>query len=188
MPDTTRSLVPVISAARAAGDPDALRAVCRAYLAAARVEKQSWATSGGSRFQILPLNTFDLAVVMLAGAGTDVCANLWQRHVAASGNPADMDLISFRDYLVALIGMERFPDLPDTPPSDGKLEERLIDPIWRLRKVHEAFSAGDLAAVERSAKVLEQNKMDLLAVAVRDLAVRRGIARRTPGDLASGSR
>jgi hypothetical protein len=71
--------------------------------------------------------------------------------------------------------MERFPALLDTPPSDGRLEERLIDTIWRLRQVHEAFSTGDLAAVERSAAILEQNKMGLLAVAVRDLAVRRGI-------------
>jgi hypothetical protein len=69
-----------------------------------------------------------------------------------------MDLISFRDYLVALIGMERFPALPDTPPSDGRLEERLIDTTWRLRQVHEAFSADDLAGVERSAKILEKTK------------------------------
>jgi hypothetical protein len=54
--------------------------------------------------------------------------------------------------------MERFPALPDTPPSDGRLEERLIDTTWRLRQVHEAFSADDLAGVERSAKILEKTK------------------------------
>jgi hypothetical protein len=175
MPDTTRSLASVIHAARTTADPDTLRAACRAYVAAAKSERLSWATTGASRFELLPLGFFDLAVVMLAGAGKEVCAGLWQRHVAALENPADMDLISFRDYLVALIGMERFPALLDTPPSDGRLEERLIDTIWRLRQVHEAFSTGDLAAVERSAAILEQNKMGLLAVAVRDLAVRRGI-------------
>jgi hypothetical protein len=168
MPDTTRSLASVIHAARTTADPDTLRAACRAYVAAAKSERLPWATTGASRFEILPLGFFDLAVVMLAGAGKEVC-------VAALENPADMDLISFRDYLVTLIGMERFPALLDTPPSDGRLEERLIDTIWRLRQVHEAFSTGDLAAVERSAAILEQNKMGLLAVAVRDLAVRRGI-------------
>lgn len=112
---------------------------------------------------------------MLAGAGKEVCAGLWRRHFAATADPAEMDLISFRDYLVVLIGMERFPALPDTPPSAGHLEERLVEPIWRLREVHEAFSVGSLAAVERSATILENNKMNLLAVAVRDLAVRRGI-------------
>jgi hypothetical protein len=177
MPDTTSSLLPVIHAARTANDPEALRAACQAYLAAARSEKKSWATDGGSRFEILPLHAFDLAAVMLAGAGKEVCVGLWRRHTAATADPAEMDLISFRDYLLAHIGMERFPALPETPPSDGPLEERLMEQIWRLREAHEAFSGGSLAAVERSAVILERSNMNLLAVAVRDLAVRRGIKR-----------
>jgi hypothetical protein len=167
----------VIFAARTAGDSDALRAACRAYLSAARVEKKSWATNGGSRFELFPIGAFDLAAVMLAGAGQEVCAGLWRRHTAATADPAEMDQLSFRDYLLALIGMERFPALPDTPPSDGPLEERLAEQIWRLREVYEAFTGSSLAAVERSAVILERGHMQLLAVAVRDLAVRRGIKR-----------
>lgn len=175
MPDSSDSLVPVIQAARTAGDSDGLRAACRAYLAAARVEKKSWATAGGSRFEILPLSSFDLAVVMLAGAGKEVCAGLWRRHSAATADPAEMDLISFRDYLLALIGMECFPALPDTPQSDGWAEVRLIEPIRQLREVHAAFRSNSLAAIDRSAVILERGHMQLLSVAVRELAVRRGI-------------
>lgn len=177
MADTTRSLVPVIHAARTAGDRDALRAACRTYLAAAKTERAAWATPGASRFEILPLNTFDLAVVMLAGAGKEIGADLWRRHAAAKASLDSLDLLAFRDLVVTRLATEQFGTLPATPTPDGVVasEAALLSLVERLRDALDAFARRDLTAITTAASVIERSGDKLLAVAVRDLAQRRGL-------------
>jgi hypothetical protein len=145
---------------------------------AATAERAPWATPGGSRFEILPLNTFDLAAVMLAGAGKEIGADLWRRHAAAKAPVETLDLLSFRDLLMTRLATEQFGDLPDTPSPDGVVasEAALLSLVTRLRAALDAVAQRDKAAITIAAAVLERSGEKLLAIAVRDLAQRRVLA------------
>jgi hypothetical protein len=178
MTDSRRTLLPTINAARAAGDRAALVTACTAYIDAAAVDRAPWATPGKSRFELLPLGAYDLGALLIAGQAKRLITPLWQRHVAGSGAPEALDLLSFRDLLLVRIATEEFTPLPPTPDPDGHLgsEAAVLEQVGRLRAVIEAFAAADVARITAAVRRIERAGDKLFASGLTELAIRRGVS------------